>query len=427
MRSAGPAALHRGAGRRGSGGDGAGRRGGRLAAEPGRASRPTRCPSRRARLLRAGRARTRADDYRDGQRWLAIAGLAIEGARAGRRSRSGAPRRCARALERLAARPVLGAAAAGAGVSLLTRGRRRCRPSLDRPRARGRRRALDPVAGLVALGRGRGRRRSRDADRRRRRGAADRARPPLPRAAGGSRRSAIVAGSPSSSSGSRRSSWRRSSTSSSRCPRRAGRARSVLELGRRAGVDIGEVYRVDASRRVDRAERLRRRDRLDQAGRALRQPARARPIARSCARSSPTSSATSPTTTSRAGSLFVAIVAPLGLLFARELALALARRSGADPATPAALPAYLLAIALAAFVLNDSRQPALARGRGERRRVRARAHRTIPEALIDLQRQLARTNLSDPDPPALAAAACSAPTRRRSTGSARRSPTERAD
>ena len=102
--------------------------------------------------------------------------------------------------------------------------------------------------------------------------------------------------------GRRRSSWRRSSTSSSRC-RTSSQARAdVLELGREAGVDIGQVYRVDASRRVDRAQRLRRRHRLHQARRALRQPARARRAARAAARSWPTSSATSPTTTSRAGS-----------------------------------------------------------------------------------------------------------------------------
>ncbi len=103
----------------------------------------------------------------------------------------------------------------------------------------------------------------------------------------------------------------------------------------------------------------------------------------------------------RRGLLFVAIVSPLGLLFARELALALARRSGADPATPAALPAYLFAIALAAFVLQIP-------GNQLSRSVEASADGFAlqltddPAALIAVQRRLARTNLSDPDPPALA-------------------------
>ena len=52
------------------------------------------------------------------------------------------------------------------------------------------------------------------------------------------------------------------------------------------------------------------------------------------------------------GILYVAIVAPLGLLFARELALAITRRTGTDPATPAAIPAYFLALTLASLVLN---------------------------------------------------------------------------
>ena len=54
---------------------------------------------------------------------------------------------------------------------------------------------------------------------------------------------------PRSSPGSRRWCSRRSSTSSSALP--PGQARTdVLELARRAGVDVGQVYRVDASRRT---------------------------------------------------------------------------------------------------------------------------------------------------------------------------------
>jgi STE24 endopeptidase len=93
-------------------------------------------------------------------------------------------------------------------------------------------------------------------------------------------------------------------------------------------------------------------------------------------------------------------VTPLGLVFAREVALAIARRSGAGPASPAAIPAYLLALALTALFLNVP-------GNQLSREVEASADEFAlelthdPEALIKVQRQLARTNLSDPDPPGL--------------------------
>ena len=52
------------------------------------------------------------------------------------------------------------------------------------------------------------------------------------------------------------------------------------------------------------------------------------------------------------GIAFIAIVAPLGLLFMRELGDAPGERSGVDPASPAALPAYLLALSLATLILS---------------------------------------------------------------------------
>ena len=100
------------------------------------------------------------------------------------------------------------------------------------------------------------------------------------------------------------------------------------------------------------------------------------------------------------GILYVVLVTPLGLVFARELVLAITRRSGADPASPAAIPAYLLALAFTALILNVP-------GNQLSREVEASADNFAlelthdPEALIKVQRQLARTNLSDPDPPGL--------------------------
>ena len=94
----------------------------------------------------------------------------------------------------------------------------------------------------------------------------------------------------------------------------------MLELGERAGVEIGEVYEVDASRRstalnayvsgLGPTKRVVLYDTLlDEL-----QPRRR------CARSSPTSSPTSSTVDIPRGMLWVAIVAPLGLLFAGMLA-----------------------------------------------------------------------------------------------------------
>ena len=114
-------------------------------------------------------------------------------------------------------------------------------------------------------------------------------------------------------------------------PEASARAPTSWSSADEAGVDIGEVYRIDASRRVTSlnafvdgigsSKRVVLYDNLLDAGRA----------AASCARSSPTSSATSPTTTSGRGIAYVAIVAPFGLLFIRELALAIARRRGRRP------------------------------------------------------------------------------------------------
>ena len=173
----------------------------------------------------------------------------------------------------------------------------------------------------------------------------------------------------------------------------------VLGLGERAGVDIGEVFSIDASRRVtslnayvdgigsskrvvlydNLLEHARRRELDSVVAHELGHVA-GHDLAR--------------------GLLYIALVAPLGMLFTRELGTALARRSGADPATPAAVPAYLLALALAALLLGVP-------GNRLSRQVEARADTFAleltgdPEALIDLQLRLARTNLSDPDPPGL--------------------------
>ena len=171
----------------------------------------------------------------------------------------------------------------------------------------------------------------------------------------------------------------------------------VLALAEEAGVDIGEVYRIDASRRVTSlnafvdglgsSKRVVLYDNLlDQAERPELRSVVAHELGHVAHDDIPR------------GIAYVAIVAPFGLLFVRELTLAIAGRQGVDPASPAAIPIYLLAVTLASFVLNIP-------GNQLSRKVEASADGFAleltrdPGALIDLQVQLARTNLSDPDPP----------------------------
>lgn len=171
----------------------------------------------------------------------------------------------------------------------------------------------------------------------------------------------------------------------------------VLELGDRAGVDIGEVYKIDASRRVTSLNAY-----VDGIGPTKRVvlydnllAEAERPQLRSVVAHELGHVAGSDI---RRGLFFVAIVAPLGLLFARELALAIARRRGVDPQTPAAVPIYMLALTVATLLLGVA-------GGQLSRRVEESADdfalelTADPRALIELQTQLARTNLSDPDPP----------------------------
>ena len=171
----------------------------------------------------------------------------------------------------------------------------------------------------------------------------------------------------------------------------------VLELGREGGVDIGEVYRVDASRRstalnayvggLGPTKRVVLYDNLiDSAERSELRSVVAHELGHVA------------NSDIRRGILFIAIVTPLGLLFVRETAGALTDRSGVAPGSPAALPAYALMIAVATFVLNVP-------GNQLSRDVEAAADDYAleltddPQGLIDLQRRLSSENVSDPDPP----------------------------
>ncbi len=176
----------------------------------------------------------------------------------------------------------------------------------------------------------------------------------------------------------------------------------VVALAERAGVEIGEVYRIDASRRstalnayVDGIGSSKRVVLYDNLLENAQRPELRSIVAHELGHVAHHDI--------RRGLTFVALVAPFGLLFSREVAMAFARRSGADPRSPAVVPAYVLALTLAAFVLNIP-------GNQLSRKVEASADQFAleltddPEALIDVQVQLARTNVSDPDPPALRSA-----------------------
>jgi STE24 endopeptidase len=177
-----------------------------------------------------------------------------------------------------------------------------------------------------------------------------------------------------------------------------GKTRSqVLRLGEQAGVKIGHVYRVDASRRstainayVDGLGPSKRVVVFDNTLRQL-PPAQLRSVlAHELGHVKGNDIVR--------GIAWLALVAPLGVLFIQLAGGALARRSGDDPRSPAALPALALSVAAALFVLGIASNQLS-------RRVEARADSFAleltkdPKALIGVQKKLALTNVAQPDPP----------------------------
>jgi STE24 endopeptidase len=177
-----------------------------------------------------------------------------------------------------------------------------------------------------------------------------------------------------------------------------GEARSdVLELGDRAGIDIGEVYRVDASRRstainayvngLGPTKRVVLYDTLlDDLDRGERRSVIAHELAHVEGRDI------------QRALLYLTVITPLGLVFASGLARAIAARRGDEPGQPAFLPAFAIAIAITSFVLGVA-------GNQLSRDVEARADTFSleltddPKGMIELQRMLTERNLADPDPP----------------------------
>jgi STE24 endopeptidase len=176
----------------------------------------------------------------------------------------------------------------------------------------------------------------------------------------------------------------------------------VLALGNRAGVDIGQVYRVDASRRVrslnayvDGIGSTKRVVLYDTLLERANQDELRSIVAHELGHVKHGDILR--------GLAFVGLVAPLGLLFVRELAGGVAWRTGRDGRGPGALPAYALGLALVSLLLGVV-------GNQLSRRIEASADTFAldlthdPGALIEVQHRLTIRNVGDPDPPAIVTA-----------------------
>ncbi len=177
----------------------------------------------------------------------------------------------------------------------------------------------------------------------------------------------------------------------------------VVELARRADVDVGEVYRVDASRRTNAAnayvgglghsKRVVLYDNL--IARFPRDEVRmvvAHELGHQKHNDLPR------------GLLWLALVAPAGTFAAQRLAEAIGRRQGLGVVGvkpgPAVLPALALSVTLVAFVLGSASNVLS-------RQVEARADAFAldltrdPAAFIQFERRITLRNVTDPDPPGI--------------------------
>ncbi|MCB0877060.1 MAG: M48 family metalloprotease [Solirubrobacterales bacterium] len=172
--------------------------------------------------------------------------------------------------------------------------------------------------------------------------------------------------------------------------------RAVLDLAERSGVEVGHVYVVDASRRssgvnayvdgIGSSRRVVLYDNLvDRADGPVLRAVVAHELGHVAHSDLPR------------GLLFVAMVAPLGMLLVAVAGTALAGRGGSRAGLPSAIPAYALLIAVVAFGLNLA-------GNQLSRSVEASADRFAlgltgdPRGFVELQQRLVADNRSDPDP-----------------------------
>lgn len=171
----------------------------------------------------------------------------------------------------------------------------------------------------------------------------------------------------------------------------------VVRLADRSGVHVGQVLEVNASRRsttlnayVDGIGGTRRVVLYDNALRDLDRTELRSLIAHELTHVN--------SHDLRRGLLYAILVIPLGALTLQMAAGGAVRRAGDDPAGPGVIPALALALAVITLVLNVP-------GNWLSRRIEANADAgaialTGSRGLVGLQLDLARRNLSDPDPPA---------------------------
>jgi STE24 endopeptidase len=184
-------------------------------------------------------------------------------------------------------------------------------------------------------------------------------------------------------------------------PLEPGELRSdVLDLARRSDVDVGEVYRIDASRRttgvnayvggLGSTKRVVLYDNLiERYSPAEVRSVVAHELAHVKHRDVPR------------GLLWLAIVAPAATLLVQRLTERMAGRDGGPGrrAGPAVLPAAALSLAVVSFGVGIAGN---AVSRGVEARADADALRLTgdPAAFIAVERKLVTDNLGDPDPPA---------------------------
>jgi len=183
-----------------------------------------------------------------------------------------------------------------------------------------------------------------------------------------------------------------------------GQTRSdVLELAHRAGVDVGEVYKVDASRRTTAANAYvnglghsKRVVLYDNLISGFPRDQIRLVVAHELGHQKHDDVLR--------GLAWLALVAPAGTFLTQRLAEAFGRRTGlGDPVArpgPAALPAIALAVAIATFGFTAASNVLS-------RQVEARADAfslrltNDPASFVQFERRLAIRNISDPDPPGL--------------------------
>ena len=177
----------------------------------------------------------------------------------------------------------------------------------------------------------------------------------------------------------------------------------VLELAERAGVDVGEVYRVDASRRTTAANAYvgglghsKRVVLYDNLISGFPRDEIRMVVAHELGHQKHNDLIR--------GLAWLALVAPAGTYLVQRLAEAFARREGlGDPRVkpgPAVLPAITLAIGLVSFGMAAASN-VLSRQVEGRADSYALSLTRDPAAFVQLERRLAVRNVSDPDPPGL--------------------------